>query len=436
MKSYDLIIIGFGKAGKTLAACAAKQGKTVAVIEKDKKMYGGTCINIGCIPSKTLIVEGKKTHDFIKSMTQKTNVVTALNKANYNNLAQLDGVTVIDATAQFESNDKLNLIVDGEVTETITATNIIINTGATSIMPSIDGIDYDIVYDSESIMELQKQPKSLVIIGGGYISLEFAAMYSEWGTKVTILERSSEFIQKEDREVAQEVLKDFNNKGIEVVFNVETKEIQKDGTVITSKGNYRAEAVLVATGRKPNTSSLRLENTDIEVGKHGEVIVNEHLVTKVPNIYAAGDVTGGMQFTYLSLDDFRIIKDQLYGNKERTTKNRGHVPYTVFITPSLSRVGLIATEAIEQGYEIREGKLPVKSIPRNKVNDEALGLFKVVIDKKTNYILGATLYGDKSEELINIIKLAMDQHITYDVLRDNIYTHPTMAESFNTLFEL
>ena len=193
--------------------------------------------------------------------------------------------------------------------------------------------------------------------------------------------------------------------------------------------------MLLATGREPNID-LGLENTNIKLTDKNEIKVDEYLNTTVDHIYAVGDVKVGMQFTYISLDDFRIVKDAIYGNKNRSTKNRGAIPYSVFIDPPLSRVGIIAEEALENNKNIKEGKLPVNSIPRHKINNDDRGLFKVVVDKDTNEILGASLYGKESEELINLIKLAIDENISYDTLRDNIYTHPTMAESFNNLFDV
>ena len=193
--------------------------------------------------------------------------------------------------------------------------------------------------------------------------------------------------------------------------------------------------MLLAIGRQPNTE-LGLDHTDIELGSRGEIQVNERLQTTVDHIYAVGDVKGGLQFTYISLDDFRIVRDQLFNDGTRTTENRGEVPYTVFIDPPLSRVGLTAKEAEDQGYDIKEGKILVSQIPRHKINNDPRGMFKAVVDRNTNRILGATLYGVESEEIINLIKLAIDQHISYEVLRDNIYTHPTMIESLNDLFNI
>ncbi|PKI21014.1 dihydrolipoamide dehydrogenase [Staphylococcus succinus] len=440
MKKFDLIILGFGKGGKTLAKYASSQGQKVAMIEKSKAMYGGTCINIGCIPSKTLVHEGLVHGSFEEAFSRKKEVVTALNNKNYKNLADDKNIEVLDYTARFKSNNEIALFNErGESIETITAENIVINTGAESVIPKIEGVETSKnLYDSTGIMNLAKQPKHLVIVGGGYIALEFAAMFANFGTKVTVLERGEDIMPKEDEDIVEQVKSDLKNKGIDVVLDVNTERFEdgENSTMVhTTKGDYEAEAVLLATGRKPNVD-LGLENTDIVLGQHGEISVNEYLLTDVPHVYAIGDVKGGMQFTYVSLDDFRIVKDQLFGDSQRSTENRGVIPYTVFIDPPLSRVGLTAVEAKAQGYNILESAIPVNTIPRHKINNDTRGLFKAVVDKDTEEVLGVSLYGQQSEEIINLIKLAIDQKISYKILKDSIYTHPTMIESFNDLFNL
>lgn len=440
MKQFDLIIVGFGKGGKTLAKFASAQGRKVAVIEKSKKMYGGTCINIGCIPSKTLVHEGLEHGSFEQAFSRKTDVVNALNSKNYHNLADDDNIEVLDYTAKFKSNHELNLLNDqDEIVGTIGAEQIVINTGAKSMIPAIEGIDSSqYLYDSEGIMNLKSQPNHLVIVGGGYIALEFAAMFANFGTQVTVLERGNDIMTKEDKDIVAEVKKDLADKNVNIVLNADTKKFEDTdkGTIVhTTNGEYAADAVLIATGRKPNTD-LDLQNTDVKIGDHGEIIVNEYLQTDASNVYALGDVKGGMQFTYISLDDFRIVKEQLFGKGKRSTENRGAVPYTVFIDPPLARVGLTGKEAKEQGYDIIESAIPVNSIPRHKINNDGRGLFKAVVNKDNEEILGASLYGLQSEEIINLIKLAIDQKLSYKVLKDNIYTHPTMVESFNDLFNM
>lgn len=441
MNQYDLIVVGFGKAGKTLAKFAAQQGKSVAVIEKSAEMYGGTCINIGCIPSKVLVHDGIEAVSFNDAMQRKRDVVSALNSKNYHNLADEETVDVINMTASFKSAHAIDLLnAQGEAVQTIEGKNIVINTGAKSVIPNIKGIDTSQrVYDSKAIMDLTQQPKRLVIVGGGYIALEFASIFANFGTTVTVLERSDQILKREDAVIAQQVTEDLTQKGIQFIYNAETEAIEDEADVtkvVTNQGTFEADAVLVATGRKPNTEGLNLEAAGVQLGQRGEIIVNDKLQTSVDHIYAVGDVHGGLQFTYISLDDFRIVKSQLFGDGKRTLAQRGVVPYTMFIDPPMARVGMTATEAREKGYDILENQVAVNTMPRHKINNDTRGLFKAVVDAKSGQVLGATLYGQQSEELINIVKLAIDQQLPYAVLRDNIYTHPTMAESFNDLFNV
>ncbi len=441
MNQYDLIVVGFGKAGKTLAKFAAQQGKSVAVIEKSAEMYGGTCINIGCIPSKVLVHDGIEAASFNDAMQRKRDVVNALNSKNYHNLADEETVDVINMTASFKSAHAIDLLnAQGEAVQTIEGKNIVINTGAKSVIPNIKGIDTSQrVYDSKAIMDLTQQPKRLVIVGGGYIALEFASIFANFGTTVTVLERSDQILKREDAVIAQQVTEDLTQKGIQFIYNAETEAIEDEADVtkvVTNQGTFEADAILVATGRKPNTEGLNLEAAGVQLGQRGEIIVNDKLQTSVDHIYAVGDVHGGLQFTYISLDDFRIVKSQLFGDGKRTLAQRGVVPYTMFIDPPMARVGMTATEAREKGYDILENQVAVNTMLRHKINNDTRGLFKAVVDAKSGQVLGATLYGQQSEELINIVKLAIDQQLPYAVLRDNIYTHPTMAESFNDLFNV
>lgn len=438
--SYDIIIIGFGKAGKTLAGALGNDGRKVALIEKSSKMYGGTCINTACIPSKTLIEEAGRGASFKDAMDRKIDVVNALNKKNYANLEDNENVDVYTKTARFKDNRTVE-ILDGEnVQEELTAETIVINTGAKSNIPGIEGMDTTKnIFDSEGIMELDHQPDSLVVLGAGYVSLEFISLFTKLGTKVTVIDRSEHVLIKEDKDIGTAVYDDMVEAGVEFVSGTETTKVSNDGDSVlveTDNGEFKADAMLMATGRIPNTDGLALDNAGVKLDDEGAVEVNDNLQTSVENIYAVGDVKGGMQFTYISLDDFRIVYDQLKGNGGRTIENRGAVPYTVFIDPPFSRVGMTASQAKKKGHEVAEGKVPVKEIPRHKVNSDARGVFKAVVDKDTDKVLGASLYGKSSEEIINIVKFAIDHDITATALKNNIYTHPTMAESFNNLFDV
>ena len=277
-----------------------------------------------------------------------------------------------------------------------------------------------------------------MIIGAGYIGLEFASMFAEYGSEVTVLDLHDNFLPREDDDIAVEIKHDLENSGVKFELGVKISRIddhtvyyEKDGVTTTTV----ADRILVATGRKPNTEDLGIENTDIELTDRGTIMVDDYLRTNVENVWAIGDVKGGPQFTYISLDDFRIIKDQLYGDAQRRVSDRINVPYSVFITPTLSRVGLNEKEAKSQNIKYELKKLPVTAIPKAQVLKDPRGLFKALINPANNQILGVTLYGAESYELINQISMAMKMKIPANILRDQIYTHPTMSESFHDLFK-
>lgn len=440
MTAYDAIIIGFGKGGKTLAGELASRDWKVAMIEKDPKMYGGTCINIACIPTKVLVHEGVQGVPYQKAIERKDDVVEKLRDKNYHNLVDNDNVTVYDAKAKFLSDDKVEIDANGNK-KVLTAEHIFVNTGADSIIPPIEGdMDSEKVYTSTSLINRKDLPETLAIVGGGYIGLEYASMYQNFGSDVTVITPDDNLLPDEDEEIAEEVQKVLENKGVQFVFGEKAEQINDLGDKVTLTLSHdeqvTAEAVLLATGRKPNTEGLGLENTSIEQLEDGGIKVNDHLETAAKNIWALGDVKGGMQFTYVSLDDYRIIMNTLFGEKEYTLSTRKNVPYTMFVDPPLSRIGMTAKEAQDKGYTIIESKLPVASHPRAHVINDKRGLFKAVIDKKTKKILGVSLFGPDSHELINLVKLAMDFEAPYTTLKDQMYNHPVMSEAFNTLFDV
>ncbi|CAM4364176.1 FAD-dependent oxidoreductase [Lacicoccus alkaliphilus] len=438
--NYDIIIIGFGTAGKALAGTLGGDGKKVAIIEESPEMYGGACINTACIPSKTLMAEAGRGRSFKEAVARKADVVDALNEKSHKQLAENDNVDIYTNSARFKDDQTVELLEGDDTKAVITAGKIVINTGAKNMMPEIDGIDSTKnIFDPEGIMTLDDRPDSIIVLGAGYTALEFISLFSMLGTDVTVIDRSQHVLIKEDKDIGTAVYDDMVEAGIKFVSGTEALKVDnEEGHVVieTDQGTFKAEAMLVATGRKPNTEGLALQNAGVALDEDGAVEVDDHLLTTAGNIYAAGDVKGGSQFTYISHDDFRIVYDQLKGEGERTTENRGAVPYTVFIDPPFSRVGMTASQAKKKGHEVAEGNLPVREIPRHKVDDDARGVFKAVVDKDTDEILGASLYGRNSEELINIVKIAIDHGITATALKNNVYTHPTMAESFNSLFDV
>lgn len=440
MKTYDLIVLGFGKAGKTLAKDFALQGKKVAVIEQSPQMYGGSCINVACIPSKTFLMEGLRSGSFLQAVSRKFSVVNTLNQKNYTLLNQLDNVDIYTYYAQFKNNHEI-LLVDssGEIVETLTADNIVINTGSRTKIPHIEGLnESQHVFDSEGILNLSRQPREMIIIGAGYVALEFATIFRTFGTKVTIIHNKSHILQNEDRDIATALYDNLIKQGIQFIDDAEITQFEDAGykTIVhTSQGQFTGDTILLATGRIPNTD-FGLEATTLATGDEGELLVNQHLQTSVEHIYAVGDVKGGPQFTYISLDDYRIVKSHLSGDGSITTQTRGLIPYTLFVDPPLSRIGMTASAAKKAGHSILEGVLPVSSMPRQYINQDDRGLFKAVVDADSLEILGASLYGQSSEELINLIKTVTDHQLPYTVLRDQIFTHPTMAEAFNDLFNI
>ena len=455
MNAFDVIIIGFGKGGKPLAAEFAKRGQKVAIIERSDKMYGGTCINIGCIPTKTLVHQAKmasalkdatfeeRSEFYRNAVSVKESVTSALRNKNYHNLADNPNVTVYTGIGSFVSAD---VVAVRTATEEIrlTSKQIIINTGAETVIPPIEGVAGNpFVYTSTSIMELADLPRRLVIIGGGYIGLEFASMYASFGSQVTVLESYPELIAREDRDIAASVKETLEKKGIVFRMNAKVQSVNRveDKAIVTfadSQTNevfvLEADAVLLATGRRPNTKDLNLEVAGVEVDVRGAIIVDEYLKTTNPNIRAVGDVKGGLQFTYISLDDYRIVREDLFGDKERRTGDRNPVSYSVFIDPPLSRIGLNEEEARRQNRDIIVKKLPVMAIPRAKTLGETDGLLKAIIDKNTGKILGCVLFAPDSGEVINTVAVAMKTGQDYTFLRDFIFTHPSMSEALNDLF--
>ena len=438
MLTYDLIVIGFGKAGKTLAAKMAAQGKKVALIERSKAMYGGTCINIACIPTKTLLVAAEKGLDFDQVMAEKNAVTSRLNGKNYVAISGA-GVDIIDAEAHFLSN-KVIEITAGDEKEELTAETIVINTGAVSNVLPIPGLtETEHVYDSTGIQNLKELPKRLGVLGGGNIGLEFAGLYNKLGSQVTVLDAAPVFLPRVEPSIAALAKQYMEEDGIQLLQNVRTTQVKNDGdevVVVTESGEFRFDALLYATGRKPNVEPLQLENTDIELTEHGAIKVNKHLETSVPGVFAAGDVNGGLQFTYISLDDFRILYSYLAGDGSYTLEDRKNVPTSMFITPPLAQIGLTEKEAQEQGLPIAVKEIPVAAMPRGHVNADLRGAFKAVVNTETKEIVGATIFSAGAQEIINILTVAMDNKIPYTYLSKQIFTHPTLAENLNDLFAI
>lgn len=442
-KNYDAIIIGFGKGGKTLAGFLANKGKKVALVEKDKKMYGGTCINVGCIPTKILVEESQKVDKkFKKAIEKKDELTSKLREINYNKLNLHENIDIYTGIGAFESEHIISVTED-ENEIVLNGNQIFINTGSKTIIPKIDGLKTTRnIYTSTSIMGLNELPKKLAVIGGGYIGLEFSSIYNNFGSEVIILEGNEDILLREEMEIREEVKENFKTRGIQILSkskvlklsNYSDNQVEIVFNQDEKENKIVVDGVLIAVGRVPNIDDLKLENAGINYSEKG-ILVNNTLQTNVPHIYALGDVKGGAQFTYISLDDFRIIKNNLFGDKTMTTESRNIIPYSVFISPTLSKVGLSEKEAINAGYKVKTKVIKASTIPRSKILGDERGVLKAVVDEKNGRILGCSLYSTESSEVINVVAMAIKENKEYTYLRDFVFTHPTMSEALNDLFD-
>ena len=443
MEKFKNVVIGFGKAGKTLAKFLAQHDEEVLLIERSDQMYGGTCINVGCLPSKNMIINGQRHLEFADAVAKRGTMTKQLRNKNYHMVADEPLATVWNGQANFVSNHELKVaMADGTVRQ-VAAERIFINTGATPVWPKVPGLTpSERIVSSKEAMELAKKPARLAIIGGGYIGLEFAEMFNSFGSEVTILDHHTQLLGREDADIAAEVTNDLVSLGIKIELNAELTSAADDGQQVLltyhqngQKRQNEFDAVLVAAGRRPNIDGLGLENTDIAMTERNAIQVDDRLRTTVPDVWALGDVNGGPMFTYISLDDFRIVKDQLFGQGKRTTADRNVVPTASFLTPPLANVGINERQAQVAGKDYLVFKLPVKAIPKARVLEDQRGVYKAIVERDTHRILGATLYAAEAHETINLIALAMKADLPYETLRDMIFTHPTMSESLNDLFK-
>ena len=457
MKQYDAIIIGFGKAGKVLAAELSNRGWQIAIVERSNMMYGGSCPNIACIPTKTLIHEAemssllyhgdflKQTNMYKQAIARKNRLTSFLRETNYENLRKRPNVTIYTGTASFVSPNTIKVLLPNGDIE-LQGKEIFINTGSTPIIPAIDGIQQSkYVYTSSTLLDMNVLPKHLIIVGGGYIGLEFASMFAGFGSKVTILEGGNRFMPRNDQDIANNVKDVMEKKGIEIHLNTRAQSIHdtSDGVTLTyldvSDGTpyfVDGDAILIATGRKPMIEGLNLQAAGVKVEAHGAIVVNDQLRTTVPHVWAMGDVKGGPQFTYLSLDDFRIIRDQLFGDKKRDIGDRDPVQYAVFIDPPLAHIGITEEEALKRGYSFKVSRLPATSVVRSRTLQQTDGMLKAIINNHNGKIMGCTLFCADASEIINIVAMAIKTGQNATFLRDFIFTHPSMSEGLNQLFDI
>ncbi|HEY0604768.1 MAG TPA: mercuric reductase [Herpetosiphonaceae bacterium] len=452
---YDAIVIGAGQAGGPLSTALARAGRKTALIEREH--VGGTCINEGCTPTKTMVASARVAYlarraadygvhtgpisiDLSKVRQRKRDIVQSFRSGSQKRIEETEGVDLLDGEASFSGEKQIEVRLSSGETRTLTADLIFINTGARPSQPPIDGLVQVPTLNSTTIMELDEVPQHLLILGGGYIGLEFGQMFRRFGSEVTIVQRGDQLLGREDADVAEAVADVLREDGIEVLLNTTTLSAEHaDGTIkLTVRGpsgvrTLSGSHLLVAAGRTPNTDRLNLQAAGVETDKHGFIKANERLETNVAGIYTLGDVKGGPAFTHISYDDFRIVRTNLIENGSATTADR-LVPYTVFIDPQLARVGLSESEAREQGRKIRIAKMPMSYVARALEVDESRGFMKAIVDAESEQILGFTILGIEGGEVMAQVQLAMMGKLPYTVLRDAIFAHPTLAESLNNLF--
>ena len=450
----EVLVVGWGKAGKTLAGALGRAGRDVTLVEQAADMVGGTCINIGCVPTKALVhsAQGRREEDdasayFRAAVDRRDTLIDTLNAANRAMLERVDRVRlVVGGSAEFTGPRRVRVTGGPDELE-IVAEQVIVNTGAVPRRLDVPGADGPRVHDSTTIQHIDPFPARLAIVGAGPVALEFASMFARFGSEVTLLERGARILRREDEDVAASVRAALEDEGVRILTGAEPTAIEDDGgsmTVRTGAGDVAADAVLAAVGRVPATAGPGLEAAGIEVGERGEVVVDDLLRARVDGssadgVWAVGDVNGGPQQTYVSYDDNRIVLSQLDGAGGRSRADRVAVPTTVFMTPPLGRVGLSETEAVEQGRRVTVCAKEVAKIavmPRPKTLGETHGLIKLVVDADTDEVLGAALHTVDAQELVNLVALAMRTGTTRQQLLDGIWTHPSTTEALNEVLAL
>ncbi len=454
-EQYDAIVIGSGQGGGPLSTALAQAGRKTAIVER--KHVGGTCVNEGCTPTKTMIASGRvaylarrsgdygvyagpTTVDMLRVRARKRDIVDRFRSGGEKQIKATEGLDLLMGEASFTGPNSVDARLNNGTVRHLHAEQIFINTGARPGVPDVAGMDGVPFLDSTSIMEVDTVPEHLLVLGGGYVGLEFGQLFRRLGSRVTVIQRGGQLLAREDPDIAEEVAKILREDGIEVLLDATTIRAEaRDGSVhlVIRAGDGEREHtgshLLVAAGRAPNTEDLNLQAAGVKIDERGFVSVNERLETNVPGIYALGDVKGGPAFTHISYDDFRILRSNLIEGGNATTKDRP-VPYTVFIDPQLGRVGLGEQEARERGLNVRVAKMPMSSVARALEVDESRGFMKAVVDADTDQILGCAVLGIEGGEVMAMLEIAMMGKLPYTALRDAIFAHPTLAESLNNLF--
>ena len=454
VQTFDVIILGGGRGGMNLAASVSKAGKKCLVIERLDRMIGGSCINIACIPTKTFITgarmfnsvkhagrygiqTGDVSLDWLGLRKYVEEISHIYHEVNHSVLKDTENLSYIIGEGKFVDKKRIEIALGDGKTQTVAADTIVINTGTRPLKLNVPGSD--LAHTSESIQKLDSLPRSLAIIGAGFVGIEFAHLFASLGTKVTLINSSSQLLPQEDDDVRSMLTDMFVAADVDVINEARlsklesnngqiTVEFQKDGET----SSIKSEIVLSAAGRVPNTERINAEKTGAKLSDDGFIKVNGKLETDCPGVFAIGDVNGGPQFTHVSYDDFRITRDHIIGSKTKTTTNR-LIPFTLFTTPEISRVGLTERQAGEAGLDFEVHKFPLGMMPWAKMRGNDKGLLKLIIDKGTKRLVGTTVVTIDSAELLSIGQTAMVSDAPIEVLRDVIMSHPTLAEAYNFL---
>ncbi len=452
---YDVIVIGSGQAGGPLATAFAQDGHKTAIIEREH--IGGTCINEGCTPTKTMVASARVAYlarrgadygvqtgpvsvDMAVVRKRKRDIVESFRGGSQRRLEATEGLDLLMGEARFVGPKAIEVRLQSGEVQQLSGEKIFINTGARPMLPPIEGIESVPVLNSTTIMELDTVPEHLVVLGGGYVGLEFAQMFRRFGSRVTVVQRGGQLLPREDADVAENLTDILREDGIEVLLKTTALRMAPvaqgiEVIVRTSEGErtLTGSHLLAAVGRIPNSDRLYLDAAGVVTDKRGFVQVNDRLETNVPGIYGLGDVKGGPEFTHISYDDFRVIRTNLLEHGQASIKDR-LLLYTVFTDPQLGRVGLTETEAREQGRKIKVAKMPMSYVARALEVDESRGMMKAIVDAETGQILGAAVLGVEGGEVMAMFEIAMLGKLAYPVLRDGVFAHPTLAEALNNLF--
>lgn len=453
---YDAIIIGTGQGGVPLASAFAGAGKRTAILEKEH--VGGTCVNEGCTPTKTMVASARVAYlarraaDYgvetspvrVRMETvrdRKRRIVEQFRDGNRRRLESTEGVDLLFGEGQFVGPKQVQLRAQDGATRVLEAGWIVINTGGRAAVPSLEGIDSVPYLDNRTVMELDRLPERLIVMGGGYVGVEFSQMFRRFGSEVALVHTHEQLLAREDADVAEEVASILREDGIQLHLSSRPRKVrQSTGKILLDldgpNGLEQIEGshLLAAAGRIPNTDRLGLSKAGVDTDKRGFIPVNERLETNVPGIWAIGDVNGGPAFTHVSYDDFRILRANLLEGKQATTTER-LVPYTVFMDPQLGRVGMSENDAACLGRAVRVAKMPMSHVARALEMDESRGLMKAIVDAESGQILGAAVLGIEGGEIMAAFQIAMLGKVPYQRLRDGIFAHPTLAESLNNLFQ-